>query len=43
MAQPTHNTEVDIVPTWLIVLLGLAWLLVTLATISYVSAVGPLA
>ena len=43
MAQPTHDNEVGHVPTWLVVLLGVAWLMLTLATISYVSAVGPLA
>lgn len=43
MAQPTHNDEVGEVPTWLIVLLGAAWLTLTIATISYVGAFGPLA
>ena len=41
MAQPHSNDEIGIVPTWVIALLGLAWVLMTLATISYVGAFGP--
>ena len=43
MASPTHDRNADLVPLWLVTLLGVAWLLVTLGTIAYVGALGPLA